>query len=197
MLKRNKAAGHDGIVAEHLINCHPVVFVQLKLLFAMMLTHGYVPDDFRSGVIVPVVKDKRGNVKAKDNYRPITLSPIISKLFESVLLFKFSNFMCTDDLQFGFKRGLGCSNAIFALHQCVEYFNDRSSNVHIASLDASKAFDRINHYKLFTTLTRAGLPKFFVDTIVNWYTKVSVIVRWNGCNSLSLAVLSGVRQGGI
>jgi hypothetical protein len=44
---------------------------------------------------------------------------------------------------------------------------------------------------------RAGLPRVFVDVISNWYQKLSVVVRWNGCDSSPLRVLSGVRQGGI
>jgi hypothetical protein len=105
--------------------------------------------------------------------------------------------MKSDDLQFGFKKILGCRNAIFALRQSIEYFNSRGSNVFIASLDASKAFDRINHFKLFSTLIKKGLPKIIVQIIVNWYSKLSVVVRWNGHDSCALAVQSDVRQGGI
>ena len=82
--------------------------------------------------------------------------------------------------------------------QCVKYFNDPNSNVYVASLDASKAFDGVNHFKLFTTLVQTGLPKSVVDIIINWYSKLSATVRWNGQNSTSsFPVLSGVRQGGI
>jgi hypothetical protein len=197
MLKCNKAAGHDDLVAEHIINAHPAVIVHLKLLFSMMMTHSHVPEPFGSGIIIPIIKDKRGDVTSVDNYRPITLSPVISKIFESALLDKYSHYMKSDDLQFGFKKGLGCTNAIFSLRKVVEYFNSRDSNVYLASLDASKAFDRVNHYKLFTTLIKAGLPKYFVDIIINWYLKLCIVVRWDGANSSPLSVLSGVRQGGI
>ena len=102
-LKLNKAAGHDGIFSEHIINSHPSICVHLKQLFTMMLSHSYVPDAFGSGVIIPIVKDKCGNVSSVDNYRPITLSPIISKLFEALLLDKYCKFMCTDDLQIRYR----------------------------------------------------------------------------------------------
>jgi hypothetical protein len=196
-LKPNKAAGHDGVFSEHIINSHPSICVHLKQLFTMIFSHSYVPDEFGFGVIIPIVKDKCGNLSSIDNYRPITLSPVISKLFEAFLMDKYCKYMRTDDLQFGFKTGIGCSNAIFALRQAIEYFNNRSSNVYMASLDASKAFDRVNHFKLFSTLIRNGLPWCFVNVIVNWYSKLSVVVRWNGCDSSKLSVLSGVRQGGL
>ena len=163
-----------------------------------MLNHAYVPEDFGIGIIIPVIKDPRGDVSAVDNYRPITLSPIVSKLFELLLLDLYSAKLLSDDLQFGFKKNLGCSNAIFALQQTIQYFNDRSSNVYVASLDASKAFDRINHFKLFSTLYKRGLPVVFIHVIMNWYSKLTVVVKWHdNIVSAPLKIYSGVRQGGI
>ena len=69
--------------------------------------------------------------------------------------------------------------------------------MYVASLDAAKAFDRGNHFKLYSTLIRMGLPTCFIKLIINWYSKLSVVVRWNGQLSAPLAILSGVRQGGI
>jgi len=57
-LKLGKAAGYDGLTTESLHYRHPVIFIYLKLLFNMMPVHGYVPDDFGVGVVVPVVKDQ-------------------------------------------------------------------------------------------------------------------------------------------
>lgn len=70
----------------------------------MMLNHYYVPDAFGSGIIVPIVKDKSGDLSSVDNYRPITLSPVISKLFESFILAKYSDCMKSDDLQFWIQK---------------------------------------------------------------------------------------------
>src|ERR1043165_1305591 len=145
----------------------------LKLLFSMILSHAYVPEAFGLGIVIPVVKDKRGDLSSLDNYRPITLSPVISKLFETVMLGLYSKFMDTADLQFGFKKNLECSNAIFVLRQIIEFFNSRGSNVLIALLDGSKSFDRINHCKLYSTLIKPGLPMLFINMIYNWYGKLS------------------------
>ena len=132
-----------------------------------------------------------------NNYRPITLRPIISKIFENFLLDKFAKYLCTDDLQFGFKKHLSCSHAIFVLKQTIQYFNDNNSNVFLASLDASKAFDRVNHFKLFSILVKMNVPKIFISLIVNWYSKLTAMVKWDDHLSDSFAIRSGVRQGGI
>ena len=95
-----------------------------------------------------------------------------------VLLEFFSKCMETDQLQFGFKKKSSCSNTLFVLRQPSNYYNDRGSNIYIVSLDASKAFDRVNHFKLFSIWLKKGFPVYLDDLI-----KLSVTVRWNGCNS--------------
>ena len=72
-LKLGKAAGYDGLTMESLHYCHPVIFIHLKLLFSMMFVHGYVPDEFGVGVVVPVVKDQCADLCSADNYRPCLL----------------------------------------------------------------------------------------------------------------------------
>jgi hypothetical protein len=128
--------------------------VRLKFLFNVMINHSYVPNIFGCGILIPITKDKTGNAADVENYRPITLCPVISKLFEMVLLELYSDYLVTDDLQFGFEKHLGCPSAIFTLRQIVNYYNERGSNVYIASLDAAKAFDRVNHFKLFSALLK-------------------------------------------
>jgi len=89
---------------------------------------------------------------------------------------------------------MGCSEAIFTLRSTIDYFNANGSTVYVAALDISKAYDKVNHYKLFSSLISAGLPKWFIDLLLCWYEKLVVTVRWNGCFSYKFCVQSGVRQ---
>jgi len=66
----------------------------------------------------------------------------------------------------------------------------------MASLDASKAFDRVNHFKLYTSLMNGNVPTAFLNVVINWYSKMNV-VRWNNSLSAMLRVKSGVCQGGV
>ena len=196
-LKLNKAAGHDGLVSEHIFHSHPALVYHLKILFTAMINVGYVPEDFGKGIVIPIVKDKCGDVSRIDNYRPITLSPVITKIFERILIFLFSQYIDSDDLQFGFKRNLGCSTAIHVLKTVINYFTDNLSNVYIATLDASKAFDKLNHHKLFAMMIDKQVPITLIDIIVNWYSKLFICVRWNNIDSTLVHITSGVRQGGV
>jgi len=103
--------------------------VYYKRLFSMILKSGYVPKEFGQGVVVPIIKDKSGNPSLIDNYRPFTLSPVFSKVFEHCLMSIFSEYISSDNLQFGFKCNLSCSHAVFTLRTVCDYFNDRGSNV--------------------------------------------------------------------
>ena len=85
-MKKGKAPGADGIEAEHLVYAHPLLTVQLCVLFNVMLQYGIVPDIFCEGVIIPILKDNNGDHSDINNYRKITLSSSISKLFAKCLL---------------------------------------------------------------------------------------------------------------
>ena len=58
----------------------------------------------------------------------------------------------TDPLQFGFKSNIGSADAIFTLKSTIKYFADRGSSVCIAFLDIRKAFDTVNHFKLYDSV---------------------------------------------
>ena len=194
-LKLGKACGPDNLSSEHLLNSHPALVVHLCLLFRGMASHGFVPNEFGKGIIIPLLKDKLGDVNDVNNYRGITLIPVISKLFELVILDIGASYLQTDDLQFGFKDNLGCANATFVLSETVEYFRSRGSSVFTAALDFKKAFDTVNHFKLFSSLIKANLPKWIISILLDWYSKLSVTVRYKNTTSRFFNVLSGVRQG--
>jgi len=90
-LKKGKAPSLDGLMAEHLLFAHLVLSVHLAFLFSMLYKHSMVPDDFGKGIVIHLLKNVDGNRFTTDNYRGITLSPVISKLFESVLLSQFKD----------------------------------------------------------------------------------------------------------
>ena len=74
-----------------------------------------------------------------------------------------------------------------------------NSNVYSCFLDASKAFDSVNHSKVFDTLVKRGVPLYIIRLIRFWYTSQTMYVRWNTIYVMSsgFKVTNGVRQGGI
>ena len=72
-----------------------------------------------------------------------------------------------------------------------------NNNNILISLDISKAFDTMNHYKLMCSLMKVDFPTYFVAMLNIWYSNLEIVVRWNMYLSKTLSVRSGVRQGSI
>ena len=90
-------------------------------------------------------KQIRGKLSDKNNYRPVAISNSLSKVFELILLDRCEEYLWTSGNQFGFKADHSTEMCIYALHEFIDYYRSRSTNVYVTFLDASKAFDRINH----------------------------------------------------
>ena len=87
------------------------------------------------------MKNTEGDKIKSDNYRGITLSPVLSKIFESVLLVLFGDHLSSDKLQFGFESQSSCNHAIFTLRTVIDHYKRNGSTVTVCALDISKAFD--------------------------------------------------------
>ncbi|XP_073953054.1 uncharacterized protein [Choristoneura fumiferana] len=79
-LTRGKSPGHDGLSIEHLQNAGPHISRLLAMLFSLCLCHSYLPPDLMKTVVVPVVKNKTGDMTDTNNYRPISLATIVAKV---------------------------------------------------------------------------------------------------------------------
>lgn len=86
---------------------------------------------------------------------------------------------------------------MYALKQVVEYYQSLSSPVYVAYMDASKAFDKINHFHLMAKLIKCNVPLIIVRLLYFWYSNQLFMIRWGGCISKPFYVTNGVRQGGI
>ena len=75
----------------------------MSLLYSSLLIHGFVPDSMMVTVIAPIIKNKAGDL-SDNNYRPIALATVASKLFESLILSRVSTLLTTCANQFGFKK---------------------------------------------------------------------------------------------
>ena len=149
------------------------------------------------GTISPIVKDSSGDINALSNYRGVTLSSVFSHMFESALRLKFGCFLSSDDLQFGFKPKHSTNHAVFTLKSCIDFFTKRDSNVYVAFLDFSKAFDTISHCGLFLKLMDRNVPLCFLLLIMFWYLNMEYDVKWANSRSDSFRVMCGTKQGGI
>ena len=83
-LEKNKSCGIDGH-AENLLYCSRMVLPVLAMCVSSSFIHGFIPDSMLSVVLVPVIKNKSRRINDSDNYRPIALASIVSKIVEKVI----------------------------------------------------------------------------------------------------------------
>jgi len=146
--------------------------------------------------VIPLIKNE-ADPFVSDNYRGITLSPVISKLFEMVLLSLFEQHLLSDPLQFDFKKNSSCNHALFTVNKVTDHHIKHGSTVTICALDISKAFDKVNHFAPLQLLMDRKLPKCFIGVLLQWFSKSMACVRWNGQYSFWFNLSAGVRQGGL
>ena len=196
-LKSGKSPGLDNIYGEHLKHAHFKLNYILSIIFNCMIIHGYLPLSVMDTIIVPLVKDKKGDLGSVDNYRPIAITCIVSKVLEIIILKRYEDHFLTSSNQFGFKANHGTEKCIFVLKQVIDFYKSKSSPVYLCFLDLSKAFDRVNHCILLDKLLERKLPVIIVRILQVWYATQHFVIQWGNSLSAPFNVTNGVRQGGI
>jgi len=164
----------------------------LSHLLSFCLSWQIIPSVFKIGVIVPILKKPSLNTNDPASYRPVTLSSVISKLLELILV-PADN---VQDTQFGFRsaRGTALPCSLFNNVKC--YFEFKNSPLFACSLDAEKCFDSIWHKALFYKLADK-IPDPHWVLLYRWYTGLKATVKWNNMYSKYFIVSKGTRQGSI
>ncbi|PZC73158.1 hypothetical protein B5X24_HaOG209950 [Helicoverpa armigera] len=192
-----KSPGHDGLSVEHLRHAGDHLPRVLAMLFNMCISHGYLPPGLMQTLVVPIAKNRTGDMADKTNYRPISLATIVAKVLDSVLNSYFSKNIQLHDAQFGFRAGLSTDTAIFSLKHTVKYYTDRRTPVYACFLDLSKAFDLVSYDVLWQKLADTGVPPELASILRYWYLNQENRVKWAGELSDASRLECGVRQGGL
>ena len=95
--------------------------------------------------LVPIFKDKLGDITSSDNYRSISISNLILKVFDYVILDIHGDKLTTDELQFGYQDNISTSMCTWLVVGTIEYFQRHGSNVYACVMDMTKAFDNVKH----------------------------------------------------
>ena len=176
---------------------HDVINEKLNHLVNESLKSGTFPQVLKAARVVPIYKS--GKKSIRENYRPISVLSVLSKIFERVVHERLYNFMDKNKLlyprQFGFRSKL---SPIHALSDITEIIRDNSNLDNFCILlDLQKAFDTINHEFLLYKLEAYGVRGVCLDWFTSYLSKRSQCVSINGKVSKPLLINCGVPQGSI
>jgi hypothetical protein len=189
----------DDISYKLLRNCADSLSPTITELFRVILDSGDVPTYWRTSIIVPIFK--KGDKSDPGNYRPISLTCTLCRVFERLLCKSIVRFLHDTGFfsgeQFGFLKGRSTTTQLLATFD--EWFKaiEKNKNVDVIYVDFARAFDSVPHDKLSFKLARAGIGGKLLRFIQSFLTNRTYRVRVNDSFSRSYPVETSVPQGSV
>ena len=164
-----------------------------------VLNNGIFPDKLKIAKVVHIFKS--GDCALTNNYRPISLLPVISKVIENIIYTQLSLYFESNKLfsdgQYGFRPNRSTEQATLELTDRIISAMDNNDVPIGIFLDLSKAFDTIDHAILLSKLEHYGVDGIPLQLVNNYLTIRKQYVKRNEVNSNLLPINTGVPQGSI
>ena len=135
----------------------PAIEEFVASLFTNILHHGYMPSTLYDCILVPIPKGNK-DPTSSDNYCPVALAPTLSKALKWSILLMYPHHFTTSDLQFCLKKAMCTALCTGFIKNVVSKLAHNGSPV-FGFLDASKTFDRVNHFILFSKVSERDIPR--------------------------------------
>ena len=160
---------------------------------------GTVPSVWKAAKVTPIFKS--GNHELPENYRPVSVLPVLSKILEKAVHRQFIDFLDSNNLlsesQFGFRKRRSTKLAATLLCDDIRSEMNKGNFVGVVYLDLSKAFDTIGHAQLLNKLSAYGVRGKELQWFASYLFQRTQVVALGHINSESEPVNCGVPQGSI
>ena len=193
-------SGPDGIFPLFFIKTAHFLAPKIAVIFRKLARAGRFSLFWRTGNITPTSKSATAGSCPSD-YRPISITPILSKVYERLLAKRLNTYAESNKLfpcqQFGFRKGLGACDAVLTISDRIQKALDSGSEARMVGLDFSAAFDRVNHKALIYKLEQLGIGGSFLNILVEFLSNRRQRVVVDGHQGEWRNVISGVPQGSV
>ena len=193
------SSGEDGLSMKLLKRIKHIIVDSLTLIINQSLNTGIFPENLKLAKVLPLFK--KGDIDFMGNYRPISLLPVISKIFERVVFCQLYNYFNNEKLmfisQYGFRKEHSTESACLEFLDRITIDLDDKKIPFSIFIDLSKAFDTINHQILLDKLEYYGIHgvalNWFQSYLSNRYQSVYI----DDVNSVQKPISTGVPQGSV
>ena len=164
-MKKGRAPGIDEMRVEMVMAAGESGISWTKRLLNACLRQGKVPEEWRTGLIVPIWKKKKGDVQDPGKYRGITLLSHIMKLLERIVGGRIRKKVEQElgEEQQGFRKGRGTTDGMFILRQMVKKRLEINGGMAVGFMDSEKAYDTVPREMVVATVGWVGVPEFWLD----------------------------------
>ncbi|XP_072025055.1 uncharacterized protein [Amphiura filiformis] len=195
--KNNKSPGIDGITNELLKNGGKCLHKSLFELFSRLIDLEKTPSEWNHGIIVPIFK--KGDRKDLNNYRGISLTSCVAKVFNKIVATSVSNFLesknVLTEVQGGFRSAHRCEDHIFTVKSIAACRLAEGKKTFMAFLDFRKAFDTVWRDGLMLAIWNNGIRGRVWRLIDSLYDNVQAKVKFGDIETDFFNVEEGVKQG--
>uniref|UniRef100_A0A8K9UWH0 Reverse transcriptase domain-containing protein n=1 Tax=Oncorhynchus mykiss TaxID=8022 RepID=A0A8K9UWH0_ONCMY len=194
-----KSAGLDNLDPFFLKLSAEIVATPITSLFNLSFVSSEIPKDWKAAAVIPLFKG--GDTLDPNCYRPISILPCLSKVFESQvnkqITDHFESHHTFSAMQSGFRAGHGCTSATLKVLNDILTAIDKKHYCAAVFIDLAKAFDSVNHHILIGRLNSLGFSNDCLAWFTNYFSDRVQCVKSEGLLSGPLAVSMGVPQGSI
>ena len=178
----NKASGGDGIPVELFQILKDDAMKVLQSICQQIWKTQQWPQDWKKSVFIPI--PKKSNAKEWSNYHTIALISHTSKVMLKILQARLQQHMNHEfpDAQVGFRKGRGTRYQIAKIHWITEKAREFQKNIYFCFIAQAKAFDCVDHHKLWKILQEMGIPDHLTCLLRNLYAGQEATVR-TGCGT--------------
>ena len=198
-LSVSKATGLDKISAKLLRVCPDLIADSLCSIFNRSINTGIFPEEWKCSKVVPLFKE--GDRKDLNNYRPISIIPVVAKVFEKIIHDQVNTFLVDNGLlsnsQSGFRHRHSTTTALLEATNEWAYNIDRGNVNAVVFLDLKKAFDTVDHGILLSKLHAYGIQGVASDWLKSYLSNRMQKCSVNGFLSHNQTLHCGVPQGTI
>jgi len=198
-LKSKTSAGYDRLSNVLLKKIKAPLITPLVFIINQSLNSGVFPDLLKIAKVLPVYKKE--DKHSLSNYRPISILPAISKIFEKIIFNQLHTFFHVNKLynknQYGFRESHSTEHAALELVDRVITQLDNSKLPLAIFIDLSKAFDTINHEILLHKLNHYGIRNTSLSLLKSYLTNRKQFVEIDDVQSPLTDITTGVPQGSI
>ena len=198
-LENKSSSGHDGISNKLLKLIKNELKTPLTLIINQMITTGIFPQSFKISKIIPLYK--KGDHSLLTNYRPISLLPTISKVFERIIYDQMYEYLNENNLlaeeQFGFRKYHSTEYAAISLVDHISNEMEHGKTPGALYIDSSKAFDTLSFDIILYKLNYYGIAGTELQLLTNYLKNRKQYVIFNNHESDLTEITTGVPQGSI
>ena len=193
-MKNGRSCGPDGIPTEALKQLGDWGVRQLTNIFNAIMQSGKKPDERRESIITPIYKDKGDHMNCS-NYRGIKLLSHTMKLWERIIDQRLRDIVSISDGQFGFKPGVGTTDAIFVIRTLCEKYREGNKPLDMVFVDLEKAYDTVPREVLWRCMRKRNIPEGYIRLVQDMYQGATTRVKSKRGISEQFEVGIGLHQG--